>query len=93
MSNKSLTLHLINKQLKVWERERDTMATGDRIWSEMVHAKIRKLEAKRDRFLYGTKLKPIKKVNVQYKTNEQSNYTIQNEINKWLERNETIETM
>ena len=92
MSNKSLTLHLINKQLKVWERERAEL-NNDRMWSEMVHAKIRKLEAKRDKFLYGVKLKPVDKVVLPYTTAEQTNYSIQNEINKWLERNETIETM
>ena len=92
MSNKSLTLHLINKQLKVWERERAEL-NNDRMWSEMVHAKIRKLEAKRDRFLNGSKLKPIGKVVLPYTNVEQTNYSIQNEINKWLERNETIETI
>jgi hypothetical protein len=92
MSNKSLTLHLINKQLKVWERECAEL-TNDRVWSEMVHAKIRKLKAKRERFLNGDKLKPIGKVVLPYTNAEQTNYSIQNEINKWLERNETIETM
>ena len=44
--SKNLTLHLINKQLKVWEYEFETMAKGDRVWTDMVTAKIRKLKAK-----------------------------------------------
>lgn len=92
MANVSLTVHLLNKQLKVWYREQSELK-GDKIWNDLVNAKIRKLERRRDNFLSGTKLKPIGKVIVPYTNFEETKYTIQNEINKWLERNETIETM
>jgi hypothetical protein len=92
MSKQSLSLHLINKQLKVWYREQSELK-GDKMWNELVKAKIRKLERRRDTALNGVKLKPIGKVSVAYTNYEQTNYSIQNEINKWLERNEVIETM
>ena len=96
MSNKSLTLHLINKQLKIWYRELDEMNQnnhGDKMWRQIVQAKINKLERRRDTFLSGSKLKPVGRVVVSHSKVEQTQYTIQNEINKWLEKNDLIETM
>lgn len=91
--SKHLKLHLINHQIKVWEKELPQVHTSDKVWHEFVKARIRKLKAKKELFLNGKKLKKIEVIDIPYTKSEETNYKIQNEIDKWYAKNETIETI
>ncbi len=88
--SKHLTLHLINHQIKVWEKVLPEVHQSDKVWFEFVQARIKKLKLKKENYL--VRKKP-KKVSVQYTNKIETNFSIDKEIKKWYERNETIETM
>ena len=92
MSN-HLKMHLLNHQIKLWEKELPQVHISDRVWHSFVLARIRKLKAKKELFLSGRKLKRVEEINIPHTKTEETNYKIQNAIDKWYERNETIETM
>jgi hypothetical protein len=88
--SKHLTLHLINHQLKVWEKVLPEVHQSDKVWFAFVLGKIKKLKSKKQTYL--CRKKP-QKLGVQYTNKKETNFSIDKEIKKWYERNETIETM
>lgn len=88
--SKHLTLHLINHQLKVWNKVLPEVHQSDKVWFEFVKARIKKLKSKKQSYL--CRKKP-QKLSIQYTNKEETNFSIDKEIKKWYEKNETIETM
>ena len=91
--SKHLKLHLINHQIKVWKKVLPEVHPSDKVWYAFVKARIKKLNTKKELFLNGKKPKKIEVIDIPYTNSEETNYKIQNEIDKWYAKNETIEIM